>query len=142
MPDRIAFDVDLYPLVDLAVRLDVLDEHYARLEAVYNEARRAPAFDCRLSDQGWLRASTSPYFFMATCSPDAAEQAALVVEAYLDAWLGIWDHAQEIEGEEAARVAERLHWITKGLREREPKRAMLETLLGREVTEKLKAAMV
>ncbi len=142
MPDRIAFDVDLYPAVDLVLRQDYIDRYYARLDEIYLKEKQAAHFDWKLSDFSWIRASASPYFFMATTALENQETVSQVALAYLDAWLEIWASEKEVSDEERKQIAHRMGCITHWLIEREPKRRMLEEIFGKQLTDKLQEAML
>jgi len=60
MTEKIQFDVDLYPAVDLVPRQDYIDKYYELLTDTYLKEKKAPYFNWRLSDRSWVRISASP----------------------------------------------------------------------------------
>ncbi len=141
-PDKIMFDVDLYPAVDLAPRQDYIDKYYEQLTDIYLQEKKAPYFSWELSDRSWVRVSASPYFFKSTADVSDKDKVYNLIHAYLDVALQICAGEQEVSDEEAQHMQHRINYIQKILLEREPERHMLEKAFGKELTERLGNAMV
>ena len=141
MKNKIQFDVDLYPAVDLAIRQDYIDKYYEQLTNIYLQAKDAPYFTWRLSDRSWVRVSTSPYFFMSSADITQKDKVHNLIHAYLDVELKILAEEQEVSDEEAARIEYRINYFRETLLEREPERHMLEKAFGKELTQRLGEAM-
>ncbi len=142
MPEKIQFDVDLYPDMDLVIRQDYIDRYYEQLTEIYLKEKKAPYFDWKLPDGSWTRVSASPYFFMSAVDTQHEDKVYALVDAYLDLWLRIWEEEKENSPEEARQIASRRDYILKILLEREPERHLLEKAFGPEFTERLAEAMV
>ncbi len=142
LPDKIQFDVDLYPSVDIAVRQDYIDKYYELLTELYLREKSAPHFDWKVSDRSWVRVSASPYFFMSATARENEDKVHALVHAYLDVALKIFAEEPEVSDEDARHIESRTEYITKMLLEREPERHLLEKAFGPELTERLGRAMV
>ena len=140
--NKIQFDVDLYPAVDLAIRQDYIDKYYEMLTDIYLKEKKAPCFEWKVSDRSWVRVSTSPYFFMSATDIANEDKVHSLIHAYLDVALKIFEEEDEVPDEEAKQIAYRTDYITGMLLEREPERHLLEKAFGKQLTERLGQAMV
>ncbi len=141
-PDKIQFDVDLYPAVDIALRQDYIDKYYELLTETYLREKKAPYFDWKLSERSWVRVSASPYFFMSATDIENAEKVKSIILEYLDVELKIIKEEEKVSQEEAVHIKFRSDYITDMLLEREPEKHLLEKAFGKELTERLGRAMV
>ena len=142
MGDKIQFDVDLYPAVDLVIRQDYIDKYYELLTDRYLNAKKDPCFDWKVSDRSWVRVSASPYFFMSAAGMDCADKVHNLIFSYLDVALKIFDEEEKVSPEETKQIEYRTQYIIRMLIEREPERHLLEKAFGKELTERLAHAMV
>ena len=142
MSDKIQFDVDLYPAVDLVPRQDYIDKYYERLTDIYLKEKNAPYFNWKLSDRSWVRISTSPYFFMSDTAIANEDKVQNLIHSYVDLWLKIWEEEKEVSQEEAKQIEYRRSWVIKMMLEREPERHMLEKVFGEKLTARMADAML
>lgn len=142
MPEKIQFDVDLYPAVDLVPRQNYIDKYYEQLTDTYLKEKNAPYFNWKLSDRSWVRVSASPYFFMSDTAIANEDKVQSIIHSYLDLWMKIWEEEKEVSNEEAKQIEHRRNWVVKMLLEREPERHMLERVFGKELTARMAEAMV
>jgi len=142
MAEKIQFDVDLYPAVDLVPRQDYIDKYYELLTDIYLKEKNAPHFKWKLSDRSWVRVSTSPYFFMSDAAISHEGKVQNLIHSYVDLWLKIWEEEKEVSQEEAKQIKVRRDWVIRMMLEREPERHMLEKVFGNDLTARLAEAMV
>ena len=140
--EKVRFDVDLYPAVDLVPRQDYLDRYYEKIATAYDQAKASSIFKWQLSKHAWLRVASSPFFFMADVERAHQDEVEELVLCYVDAWLTIREAEQEVCEEEARRIEERRGFTIKWLIERDPERRLLEKVFGKEVTARVSQAMV
>ncbi len=142
MPDKIQFDVDLYPSADLVVRVDLIDKYYNALNDLYLNEKKQPHFNWTLSDHGWMRAMASPYYFMTATAIENQAAVHDIILRYTDVWLKNWAGEKPVSKEEAEQIAHRRACMEETLLSREPERQMVVKLLGKELTVRLTEAMV
>jgi len=142
MTEKIQFDVDLYPAVDLVPRQDYIDKYYELLTDTYLKEKKAPYFNWKISDRSWVRVSTSPYFFMSDAAISDEDKVQGLMHSYTDIWLKIWEEEEEVSREEAKQIEVRRDWVIRMMLEREPERHMLEKVFGKELTARMADAMV
>lgn len=140
--DKIQFDVDLYPPMDLVPRQEYVDTYYDLLKETYLAAKQAPHFTWRVSDHSWMRLNTSPYFFMSACEAGCRDAVDALINAYVDVWLKTYAEQERVGEAEARAMQERRAWLDRWLREREPERRMVEKVFGTELTGRMSTAMI
>ena len=140
--DRIQFDVDLYPPMDLVPRQDYVDTWYDRLQETYLAAKATPQFNWRVSDHSWMRLNSSPYFFMSAAAREDREQVDRLVLAYVDVWLQIHAAQERVAAAAAERMAAYRGWLDRWLREREPERHLIVKQFGEDLTCRMSDAMI
>ena len=141
-PEKIQFDVDLYPDMDLVIRQDYIDKYYEPLTDIYLKEKNAPYFDWKVSDRSWVRVSMSPYFFMSAVDLSNRDKVYKLVHAYLAAWLTIWENENEVPEEEALQLEFRRNYVLNMLLEREPERHILEKAFGKDLAARMGEGMV
>jgi len=141
MPEVIQWDVDLYPPVDLVTHQILIDKYYDQLKDIYQGSKNSPDFKWRLSDHSWMRARTSPYFFMSATPKTAEAKIHGIIHAYCDVWLKMWEGEKEVTPEKAKDIAYRRKCMVEVLLEKEPERHILEKIFGKEMTRRLGEAM-
>jgi len=141
MPEKIQFDVDLYPAVDLVLYPEYLDKYYENLKDIYASEKKASYFEWKLSDHSWMRAMTSPYYFMSGTNRENEDKVHTLIYVYADAWMIMWKEAGPVLEEASKEIQHRRDIALKTLLEREPERHLLENIFGKELTDKIGMAM-
>lgn len=142
MPDKIQFDVDLYPAVDLVEHQDFIDKYYEQLNGVYMEARKSEDFQWKPSDFAWMRARTSPYFFMSPAAKEKEDKVHNLINAYLEVWIQMYQNEKPVSEEMAKAIEYRKKCMIEVLREKEPDKTIIQKVFGNELTERLAEAMM
>jgi len=94
-----------------------------------------------LSDHSWMRAMTSPYYFMSGTNRENEDKVHTLIYVYADAWMIMWKEAGPVLEEASKEIQHRRDIALKTLLEREPERHLLENIFGKELTDKIGMAM-
>jgi hypothetical protein len=133
--------MDLYPDMDVISNFDYITKHYEGVARIYEKAKQHKHIRPGPSRLPHLRALCSPYFLLANSVqveqlPDMQQWAL----GYLDEWLKIYAHEEELRPQGATARLERRLLIARTIIENDPDRDKVVDTFGEQTTQAIENA--
>jgi hypothetical protein len=126
--------MDLYPDMDLLMRIDDWQETCGAVTPIYDEAKQSE-LNIQPSRLMHMRAFASPFFINSVnTSIEQLPQVEAIANRYFDEWLKVYRSAPEVDAAEAAERQQRREQFAQKIIELDPDRQMIVQVYGEETT--------